>query len=77
MNFKAEITINPAKAFEFQRNFCNNAIKQTTAKKLSEIQRLHKEDLRLTPIEIGMYLKRLRLITLEDNLLGRFIDGFV
>lgn len=72
-----ESTVNPAKAFEFQRGFCINAIKQTTAKKLSEVQRLHKEDLRLTPAEIGLYLKRLRIITLADNLLGRFIDGFV
>ena len=72
-----ESTVNPVKAFEFQRDFYINAIKQTTAKKLSEVQRLHKEDLRLTPAEIGIYLKRLRIITLENNLLGRFIDGFM
>ena len=72
-----ESTVNPVKAFEFQRSFCINAIKQTTAKKLSEVQQLNKEDLRLTPIDIGTNLKRLRIITLADNLLGRFIDGFV
>ena len=72
-----ESTVDPVKAFEFQRSFYINAIKQTTAKKLSEVQRLHREDLRLTPIDIGTNLKRLRIITLADNLLGRFIDGFV
>jgi len=72
-----ESTVNPVKAFEFQRDSYINAIKQTTAKKLSEVQRLHREDLRLTPAEIAIYLKRLRIITLADNLLGRFIDGFV
>ena len=72
-----ESTVNPVKAFEFQRSFYINAIRQTTAKKLSEVQQLNKEDLRLTPSKISTNLKRLRIISLADNLLGRFIDGYV
>ena len=72
-----ESTVNPVKAFAFQRSFTINAIKQTNAKKLSEVQRLNREDLKLTPIDIGTNLKRLRIISLADNLLGRFIDGHV
>ena len=72
-----ENTINLLKVIEFQREFINNAIKQTTARSLREVQRMHKEELMLTPDKISIYLKRLRISLLEDNFLGRFIDGFV
>ena len=74
---KMENTINLLKVIEFQREFINNAIKQITARSLREVQRMHKEELRLTPDKISIYLKRLRISLLEDNLLGKFIDGFV
>lgn len=70
-----QVTTNPVKALDFQRELFTNAIKQTNARKVSEVQKINVADLRLTPIEISNALKRLRISLLDENLLGRYIDG--
>jgi hypothetical protein len=71
-----QVTTNPVKALDFQRELSIKAIKQTNVKNVSEVQKINTADLKLTPIEISNALKRLRISLLDENLLGRFIDGF-